>query len=167
MHHWGDENVDWQGISDAASYIYNYLKRWRVPVRDCKEKWGTVRVYTGLGWERGWLMNHLFKPGHMYYRFPRWVRTVDYWIPTHWLNPVLIPLHQWLYTRAYGNALRKWPHLRLEILSGADYSELLRKHGVHHIRTSENGYVIQYDWHPDNFKYPERIEEAEEDGGEV
>lgn len=127
MHKWGDPNVDFEEIDAAAEYIYMYLRRWRVPVRDYKEKYGTVRVYTGLHWERGWLFMHLFKPDHMYYRFPRWVRTVDFWIPAHWLNIVIHPLYKHLYTRAYGNALKRWPHLRREILSGADYSELLTK----------------------------------------
>lgn len=125
MHTWGDESVDWTGISDAAEYIYNYLLRWHCPVRDHKEKWGTVRVYTSLHWERGWLFQHLFYPNYVYYQFPRWVRTVDYWIPTHWLNPILHPFYCWLYRRAYQDAILKWPHLRLEILNGADYDELL------------------------------------------
>lgn len=133
MHSWGEDNVDFEGINDAAEYIYMYLKRWKVPVRDYKEKYGTVRVYTGLQWERGWLFMHLLKPNHVYYRFPRWVRTVDYWIPCHWLNPLIRPFYCWLYRRAYRNAIRKWPHLKKEILSGCDYWELLK--GLEH----ENG----------------------------
>lgn len=125
MHSWGELGVDFAGIQDAAEYIYIYLKRWRCPVRDYKEKWGTVRVYTGFHWERGWLMNHLFYPNYAYYQFPRWVRTVDSWIPAHWLNPILVPFYKFLYRRAYRNAVLRWPHLRLEILSGADYHELL------------------------------------------
>lgn len=125
MHIWGDTGVDWKGIESAAEYIYDYLLRWHVPVRDYKEKYGTVRVYTGLHWDRGWLLNHLFYPNHVYYRFPMWVRKMDCWIPTHWLNPILHPFFCWLYRRAYKNSITKWPHLREEILSGADYSELL------------------------------------------
>lgn len=155
MHAWGDEDVDWNGINDAARYIYNYLKWWRVPVRDCKEKFGTVRVYTGLSWERGWLLQHLFYPNYVYYQFPKWVRKLDYMFPTHWLNIVIVPFYKWLYKRAYGNALKKWPHLRMEILSAADYHELLKDHGIHTVRTSENGYAIHYDWHKDNYVYPE------------
>lgn len=126
MHDWSDESVDWKGISDAASYIYTYLKRWRVPVRDHKEKFGTVRVYTGLSWERGWLFMHLFYPGYMYYQFPKWVYRIDYMVPTHWLNLILVPFYCRLYRRAYQNAIKKWPHLRKEILVHADYAELLK-----------------------------------------
>ena len=99
---------------------------------------------------------HLFYPGYIYYQYPKWVRKLDYLIPIHWLNILVVPFHQWLYIRAYGNALRRWPHLRSEILQGADWNELLGKYGVHVIRDSENGYQIHYDWHPDNFVYPAR-----------
>lgn len=126
MHSWGDTEVDWAGISDAAEFIYKYLIRWgHVPVRDHKEKYGTVRVYTTLGWERGWLIQHLFYPNHLYYRFPQWIRKIDYLIPTHWLNTFLYPYHKWLYRRAYDLAVQKWPHLFLEIVIHADYPELL------------------------------------------
>lgn len=125
MHDWSDKNVDWKGISDAADYIYNYLRRWRVPVRDRKEKFGTVRVYLSLHWERGWLLQHLIYPNYVYYRFPKWVRKLDYLIPTHWLNIVITPFYKFLYRKAYANALKKWPHLRCEILHSADYPELL------------------------------------------
>lgn len=163
LHDWSNDKVDWKGISDAASYIYNYLKRWRVPVRDHKEKYGTVRVYTGLGWERGWLFQHLLYPNYIYYQFPQWVRRIDYMIPCHWLNVILVPFYKYLYTRAYGNALRKWPHLRAEILRGADFNELLQKYGVHTIRKSANCYEIHYDWHPDNYVYPDPVEEEEDE----
>jgi hypothetical protein len=165
MHDWADDTIDWKGINAAAHYIYHYLKRWGVPVRDYKEKYGTVRVYTGFGFERGWLMNTIFYPGHMYYRFPQWVRRIDYMIPIHWLNPIAVPFHMWLYKRAYRNAIRKWPHLREEILHGADYSELLKEHGIHRVRDSENGYTIYYDWHPEN--YSARHTNKEEEDGDV
>jgi hypothetical protein len=46
MHRWGDANVDWQGINNAAEFIAIQLRRWgRIHVLDAKEKWGTVRVY--------------------------------------------------------------------------------------------------------------------------
>lgn len=162
MHSWDDENVDWKGINDAAHYIYHYLKRWRVPVRDYKEKWGEPRVYTGFGFERGWLFNTIFYPGHNYfYRGPKWLRRIDYMIPIDWLNPLVVPFHVWLYKKAYRNAIRKWPHLREEILHGADYDELLTEHGIHRVRTSANSSTIYYDWHPDNFsaRFPKKEED--------
>jgi len=70
------------------------------------------------------------------------------------LNKVVEPLHIFLYTYYYGRAIKKWPHLRAEILHGADYSEFLTKYGIHIVKTSQNSSEIHYDWHPDNFVYP-------------
>lgn len=155
MHSWGDETVDWKGINDAARYIGTQLVRWgRVPVRDWKEKYGTVRVYTGFGWESLYSITH---PRYVYYRGPQWIWKYVHcskwsrWIFRHLVNPIVVPYHVWLYKLVYRRAIRKWPHLRLEILDGADYLELLEEHGIHRVRTSENSYSIYYDWHPDNY----------------
>jgi hypothetical protein len=127
MHDWSDRNVDWKGISDAARYIAEYLVRWgRVGVRDYKEKYGTVRVYCSLGWYQFHSITH---PRAAYSRYPPWLWRLDcrygwrIFRPVNWL---VIPFHKWLYRRAYRNAVRKWPHLREEILRAADFDELLR-----------------------------------------
>ena len=127
MHTWGDEGVDWQGIGEAARYIAHFLRRWgRVGVRDYKEKWGTVRVYCSLGWHQFHCITH---PGHCYSRYPKWLWRWDVYhgsrlIPflTGW---AILPYHRWLYRLAYKRAVAKWPHLKEEITSAADYPELL------------------------------------------
>jgi hypothetical protein len=158
MHNWSDTKIDWKGIEDAARYIGLNLRRWgRVPVRDYKEKWGTARVYCSFGW---YSIHDITHPGYAWIRYKRnglmWHLNYARWISPAFtiLNMVIRPYQQWLYTYFYGRALRKWPHLRLEILSGADYSELLTKYGVHHIRTSESGYEIYYDWSANDFVGP-------------
>lgn len=155
MHAWGDKDVDWKGINDAAEYIGTNLRRWgRVNVTQWKEKYGTVRVYCSFGWYQLFSITH---PGYVYSRYPKWLWSLDCAVLSRFvtkLNFLVIPLQVRLYKHLYKKALEKWPHLRLEILSGADHSELLKEHGVHHIRTSKNGYEIRYDWHPDNFKFP-------------
>lgn len=157
MHSWGDPGIDWKGIGDAAWFIADNLRKWgRVPVRDWKEKYGTVRVYCNFGWTQ---LHDITHPGYVYARYPQWLWSLDIWYFSKiisLLNLVVIPYQQWLYTYLYGRAIRKWPHLRLEILAGADWSELLSKYGVHNIRTSKNGYDIVYDWHPDNFVAPKQ-----------
>lgn len=127
MHDWGDETVDWAGIDAAAKFIATYLVRWgRVNVRDYKEKWGTVRVYLSLGWQGFHSITH---PRHVYCRYPAWLWRLDclyfryLFIP---INKLIVPYHVWLYRRAYQRAVRTWPHLRREILAGADFSELLK-----------------------------------------
>lgn len=168
MHIWGNEKVDWEGIDAAATYIGKQLKRWgRVPVRQVKEKYGRVCVYTGLGWES---VHDITHPGHAWIRYKGvflylyhktyGIQQVLFTI----INKVIVPYHKWLYTHVYGLALKKWPHLREEILVGADWSELLHKHGVHYIRTDERGFKIEYDWHPDNWSVRNPKKE-ETDGG--
>lgn len=155
MHNWGDENVDWEGIGEAAWFIAKNLRRWgRVGVRDWKEKYGTVRVYCSFGWSQ---IQCIVKPGWCFNRWPRWLWLLDCNVGRHLvrpLNKIVVPYQTWLYTYIYGRAIKKWPHLRLEILSGADYHELLKKYGVHTIKTADRSSEIHYDWHKDNFVYP-------------
>lgn len=125
MHFWGEESFDWKGLDQAGHLIEKHLLRWKVPVRDVKEKFGELRVYCSFGWERGWLFMHLFYPTYSYYQFPRWVRTIDFWIPCHWLNFMLVPLQQRAYRIAYSKAIKSYPHLRAEIIDAADWPELL------------------------------------------
>ncbi len=126
MHLWGDEDVDWQGIGDAAEFIGLGLKKWRVGVRDWKEKYGTVRVYCSFGlyhWEQ------LVRPGWVSYRWPKWTwKWQSFPRPFFRLiNILVVPLHVWCYKRYYRKALEKWPHLKAEILDAADFPELLDK----------------------------------------
>lgn len=127
MHSWGEEGVDWPGISDAAAFIAVYLRRWgRVDVRDYKEKFGTVRVYCSLGWHQ---LHSITHPGYCYSRYPQWLWKLDCyhgWKIARVLNVVVVPFHRWLYRRAYRLAVEKWPHLRKEILNGADWREILQ-----------------------------------------
>jgi len=136
--------------------------RWgRINVRDYKEKWGTVRVYCNFGWYQIHSITH---PRYCYSQYPKWLWKLDCRYGHHvtsLLNWIVVPYHKWLYQLFYRRAIRKWPHLRLEILSGADYSKLLEKYGVHHIQLGPNMYETRYDWHPDNFqpsqfRYPDR-----------
>jgi hypothetical protein len=127
MHVWGEKNVDWQGIGDAADYIGEFLKRWgRVSVRQTKEKWGRSCVYCDLGWSCLLGITH---PGYVHYRpYPEWLKRLDIFCLSKLirkLNVVVVPFHAWLYRLAYKRAIKKWPHLRAEIVGGAGFQELL------------------------------------------
>ena len=131
MHRWGDESVDWDGIDDAARFIGKGLRRWRVDVRQYKEKFGAVRVYCSLGIAWWPQITH---PGCVWLRWPRWLDFISYahswynpfYIARRAVNRLVVPLHKWLYRRYYREAVRRWPHLRKEILRAADYPKLLR-----------------------------------------
>jgi len=127
MHCWGDENVDWKGIDDSASYIALNLRKWgRVGVRDWKEKYGTVRIYCSLGWHQLHCITH---PGHCFSRYPKWLWILDCKYGTKIIpflfNWFIVPYHKWLYRKLYKDMVKKYPHLKKEITCMADYNELL------------------------------------------
>ena len=125
MHMWGDKGVDWGGIDDAASYIGDGLRKWgRVSVSQYKEKYGTVRVYCSLGL---WDWHQLTHPGYAFNQWPKWLWPFNFrgvWL-IRLLNKAIYPFHCWLYRRYYEEAVRRWPHLKEEILCCADWDELL------------------------------------------
>ena len=129
MHVWG-EDIDWAGINKCAEYIGRNLRKWgRVDVRDYKEKYGTVRVYCSLGWQSLFSITH---PGWVSYKvagYPKWLMTFDIYVLSRiipYLNYLILPYHKWLYRKLYKDCVKKYPHLREEILACADFDELLK-----------------------------------------
>src|SRR5262245_33912466 len=108
MHQWGDEDVDWDGINDAAYYIAHWLKTWvRMPIMDYKEKFGTVRVYCHFGWHG---IYTIWRPN--YYWYPKWwPMKLDFWLANTWafkqLNRFVILLHTKAYAWRYKKAVQK------------------------------------------------------------
>ena len=130
MHHWGDENVDWKGINDCTSYIGKNLLKWgRCNVWQYKEKYGTVRVYMGgFGWTS---LHNITHPGYAFSKYPKWLWNLDCIILSKIIpvlfNWIIVPYHKWLYKKLYSDMIKKYPHLKKEILYLADYYELLKK----------------------------------------
>lgn len=114
-------------LCDRAAYdIAKELLFFRVPVRDWKEKYGTVRVYTGFGVGS---LHSLILPNHMWYRWSKkpllkWLDEVTLPIFSL-LLPLTIRYHEFIYRAAYQRAIEKYPEIRENILDGADYDELL------------------------------------------
>lgn len=143
MHYWGDKNVDWEGITEAAYYIGFNLRRYgRITVTDMKEKYGTVRVYCYFGWSSIYDMYY----NHGYYnnksKFLNWFDDVVFYKVSNLLNKVLIPYQKIVYKYYYGQALKKWPHLKGEILYDCDHPELLTKYGIKIEKDSNNFWTI-------------------------
>lgn len=131
MHFWGDEGVDWKGIAGAAEYIGERCRRLgRINVTQYKEKYGTVRVYCSFGY---YSLHELIWPGYAYKRdyWPHFMWTLDiyFWPNAFKYSGLGYLLHKWqkfIYRSSYKRALKKWPHLRKEILCCADFSEFLK-----------------------------------------
>ena len=127
MHDWSDTSFDWTGLHKAELVLEKTLKFYRVPVRDIKEKRGSIRCYTGLGWNSFHDVTH---PGYAYGQYPNWL-----WLFNIYYSPYIMKysglaylsykLHCWAYRRAYKKAIKAAPHLKKEITIHADYPELL------------------------------------------
>ena len=127
-HFWGDKDVDWKGIEDAAYYIESFCKRWGRLGGQSKEKYGTVRFYAQFCF----CFLSLTHPGYVHYGpYPKWLMKLDIYYGNKFLyrTGLLWLIHKWqkiVYNKAYQNAIKKWPHLRAEILSDADHVEFIK-----------------------------------------
>lgn len=127
IHYWGDKDVDWNGIDDAAHIIGKICTRYGRMMCHTKEKYATVRAYTTFGYL---CLHGLIYPGYVGNQFPKWLWHLD----CKYIGPFLQkfftrPFVWWqvkVYQYAYKTALKKYPHLREEILCCADYHELLK-----------------------------------------
>lgn len=125
MHNWGEKNFDWAGLDEAIIYINKNLKKWRISVRQSKEKYGSARIYCSLGWNSLLSITH---PGYCWYPYPRWLQWLDIFYLSRFirkLNFIIMPIHKWAYRRTYKKACEMYPHLITEICCMADYVELL------------------------------------------
>jgi hypothetical protein len=129
-HDWSDDSFDWAALNDACDIVHFWSHRVGRFGGQIKEKFGTLRFYASFydGW---WPIHSLCKPGHVSYRWWRplmkfemyTLRTVVIKTGLAWL----IRQYQYkIYRYAYYRAVKKHPHIRAEILSAADYPELLK-----------------------------------------
>lgn len=123
-HYWGEEKFDWRGLNDAGYYIGDWLRKWvRMPVRDIKEKFGTLRIYCSFGWSSFYT---IWRPSYMW--VPKWwPYKLDLALSCHImpvLNKIVVPIQQKAYVWRYKKAVEKWPHLRDEIVCCADWGQL-------------------------------------------
>lgn len=130
MHYWGEwPDESFKQVDDAAYEIGQFCRRWgRIGVRQTKEKYGTARVYCSFGWHQMFSITH---PGYVYSRYPQWLWSFDCMHISAFfsrirLNKLLVPYQLFVYRLAYSKALKKYPMIREEILSGADYQEELK-----------------------------------------
>lgn len=128
MHSYGDwPDERFNEIDDAGYYIGRWLRIWvRMPVTQIKEKFGTVRVYCSFGWSQ---IYSIWRPHYCW--LPTWWPTkLDNWLSYQTpllkvLNFFVVPIQKRAYAWRYKKAVQKWPHLYDEIVSCADWGELL------------------------------------------
>jgi hypothetical protein len=135
MHYWGKWPDElFSQVGEAADFIGKYCRKYgRISVTQTKEKYGTARVYCGFGIGSFHDITH---PGYAYGRYPKfiWRLNIDFSYSKigrflfRLLNKVVVPYQQFIYRRAYELAFKKWPLIREEIISGADWPEVVSQY---------------------------------------
>lgn len=138
MHYYGDNWPHWNHLDDAVHLISSYCRRYGRLGGQAKEKYGTVRFYVMFHHQ----LHDLVWPGHYWLRYRQ-----PYWWRPRWLCYLLGPLFEWfdfevympffgplqrcvqrwqawIYVRAYQKAVKRWPHLKKEIICCADQPQL-------------------------------------------
>lgn len=126
-HMWGEEGVDWQAINDAASWMPYFMRKWGRFTVHGKEKYGVVRLeflYMGFNLHKLIFPDYIFR----HRLFPEWLWNIDqcleYRTPVYkyLFNWWLVPYQVWIYKLAYKKAVKKWPHIKKEIMSEYDWN---------------------------------------------
>lgn len=124
MHNWGDTDFDWESLDKAITFIERRFKKWRLPVSQAKEKYGTCRIYCRLYWT---CMLDITHPG--WHRYPNkiycWWDIFVFSKIVQLFNTIVHPIYKWLYRDTYYKACKMYPHIVDEICCMADYVELL------------------------------------------
>lgn len=120
-HIWGDEDFDWKSLNDASNYIRNRCIQFGRFGIWTKEKYGTIRVSLTCAFWGEWPIHNLFKPGHVCYRWPRWMLEYVDWPLGRAFNKIgivrLVNRYQTAVLKFFWKrAAKKWPHIADEIL---------------------------------------------------
>lgn len=128
MHSWGDDFQYFEDVGRCADEIGAFCVRWgRIGVTCTKEKYGTVRVYCILGAHS---LHALLFPRYVFRHptFPAWLYRLDYKLTGPAFRVLSRPVSWYqskIYRLAYYRALKRYPHIKEEILTDADYPEYL------------------------------------------
>lgn len=130
MHSWGDDFKYFNDVERAAVEIKQFCVKWGRLGGQAKEKYGTARFYAWFGVHGLHNITHPGSAGYAWY--PKWLIHCDlFYFPTlfKWAGITWF-FSKWqpfIYSLAYKRALKKYPHIREEIISGADYPELIKE----------------------------------------
>jgi len=151
MHYWGEwPDKLFMDVEMAAQEIGDYCRKWgRIQVTQTKEKYGTARVYCHFGIHQ---LHSITHPGYCYSRYPTWLWKFDcIYISKFFelirLNIPIVGFQKYIYNKAYQNAIKKYPHIREEILSDADWPEYIDGNEdimVNWTTTDENGNTVPW-----------------------
>lgn len=126
-HVWGDKDFDWKALDNAINDVYR-LRKWGRLGGQLKEKYGTLRWYVKFAYPMS--LHNLIYPGYCYSQFPKWLWTFDCLYLSKVLDFCFGKVFRWyqyqVYNLIYQYLIKKYPHIRAEILMQADYLELIK-----------------------------------------
>lgn len=126
MHYWGEwTDEGFADVDRAAHEIAKFCRRWGRFTGQAKEKFGQVRFYAYIGGRLD--LYSLWNGGYFYYRGPNWFWKLNCFIAKRVSVPFNLLEHYrvFIYKLAYKRALKRYPHIHNEIISGMDHKELL------------------------------------------
>lgn len=127
-HDWSDDSFDWDSLNKAISLIWSICTRYgRIGIHS-KEKFGTHRCSSYLF---DGTLHSLVKPGHVYNRWSKRARWIDYSIfaPMAKRTGAIWLIHKYqatIYNFAFQLACFRYPHIIDEIVSGVDGYPMIR-----------------------------------------
>lgn len=129
IHLWGDKTFDWKALDGALNELSKWGVRWGRVGGQIKEKWGCAQYYANFA---DGTLHNLIYPDHYYIQWPKWVYyNIDYKI----IRPIIIYtglikiIHfyqRYFYNLAYQKAIKKYPHIKEEILCDCVYPEYVK-----------------------------------------
>ncbi len=126
FHVWGDTDFDWAALNEAANYIQDRCRQFGRFGVWTKEKYGMLRISTTCAYWGEWPIHNLFKPGHVCYRWPRWMYRIDLLLgnAVRWSRITrLTARYQTAVLKFFWlRAAKKWPHIATEILDEYNWS---------------------------------------------
>lgn len=127
-HDWSDDWPHWDKLHVAINEILGSWRYWHVGSHG-KEKYGTFRDHVWF-YSGNWAIHELVKPGHVYYRWPRWVMHLDLQLGRaiqllHLYKPIQW-YQKWVYNITIQRACRRYPEIIDELVSDLDFPELIR-----------------------------------------
>lgn len=134
-------NTNYKDLDLACEDLYRICTKWGRIGGQIKEKWGTVRFYAGF---QAATLHNLIWPGYVYIQVPWWLYDLDqklsYFAGLLGFRYLIYRYQVYMYCKGYRYILNKYPHLRYEIASCADYPELFS-----HFELREGNDVRYYD----------------------
>lgn len=130
-HDWSEKDFDWKSLEEACDFFMKLRTIGRIQISGTKEKYGTMRL-EWFFWNGHYneFLHSMIYPGYLHIQWPTWFRRIDQFI----ITPIAVRIGLCRVITAYQRlvlniitfiAVKKWPHIKNEILGDWDFDNLL------------------------------------------